>query len=167
MSVVMAPHRARAQSASEYQIKAAFLSKFAGFVQWPSEMDDGPICIGIIGVDPFGHFLDQGVEGETINGRQLQVRRFQSVAEVGRCQILFISSSESGRLREILNRLQGKPVLTVGDMRGFCESGGVINLKLIDSAIRLEINVAAGQRVGLRFSYKLLRLAKITPGAAQ
>ena len=102
--------------------------------------------------------------GQRINGREFQVRRFQSVADAGRCQIVFISSSERDRLREILIRLQGKPVLTVGDMRGFCESGGIVNLKLIDSAIRLEINQAAGQRVGLRFSYKLLRLAEITPG---
>jgi hypothetical protein len=165
----MLPTRAftQAQSASEYEIKAAFLSKFASFVQWPADMDDGPICIGIIGTDPFGRFLDQGVQGQKIYGREFQVRRFQSLAEVGRCQILFISSSEKGKLREILSQLQGKPTLTVGDMRGFCESGGVINLRIIGSSIRLEINVDAGQRAGLRFSYKLLRLAKITPGGGQ
>jgi len=167
MGVVLTPVRAGAQSASEYEIKAAFLSKFASFVQWPAEMDDGPICIGIIGADPFGRFLDQGVQGQKINGREFQVRRFQSVAQVNRCQILFISSSEKGKLREILSQLQGKPILTVGDMHGFCESGGVINLKMSDSGIRLEINTEAGEKGGLRFSYKLLRLAKITQGGGQ
>ena len=167
MGAVMPPARVRAQSASEYEIKAIFLSKFASFVKWPVEMDDGPICIGVIGADPFGRFLDEGVQGQKINGREVQVRRFQSVAQVSRCHILFISSSEKGRLREVLGQLQGKPLLTVGDLGGFCESGGVINLKVVDSGIRLEINTQAGERAGLRFSYKLLRLAKITQGGGQ
>jgi hypothetical protein len=80
---------------------------------------------------------------------------------------VFISASEGRRLREILGQLRDRPILTVGDTAGFCESGGIINLKATDSGLRLEINVEAGQRTGLQFSYKLLRLAKIVQGSRQ
>jgi hypothetical protein len=165
MGVSLTGSRAGAQTAPEYEIKAAVLYKFARFVSWPADSDNTPICIGVIGKDPFGRFLDQGVQGQTINGRAVHIRRFQYVSEVGHCQILFISSSEERRLREILGQLRGKPILTVGDVPGFCESGGVINLKVIESCIHLEINVEAGQQTGLQFSYKLLRLAKIVQGS--
>jgi hypothetical protein len=163
----MAGRRTSAQTAPEYEIKAAVLYKLASFVSWPADSDNAPICIGVIGKDPFGRFLDQGTQSQTINGREVHVQRFQSVAEVGHCQILFISASEGRRLRETLGRLEGRPILTVGDTAGFCESGGIVNLKVTDSGLRLEINVEAGQRTGLQFSYKLLRLAKIVQGGRQ
>jgi hypothetical protein len=156
--------RLSAQTAPEYEIKAAVLYKLASFVSWPADRDSEAFCIGVIGRDPFGPFLNQGAQGRTINGREVHVRRFQSVSEVGHCHILFVSASEGRRLRETLGQLRGKPILTVGDMADFCESGGIINLKVTDSGLRLEINVEAGQRTGLQFSYKLLRLAKIVQG---
>jgi hypothetical protein len=167
MGVSMTGSKVVAQTAPEYEIKAAVLYKLASFVSWPADRDSEAICIGVIGKDPFGRFLDQGAQGRTINGREVHVERFQSVSEVGHCQILFISASEGRRLRETLAPLRGKPILTVGDVAGFCESGGIINLKVTDSGLRLEINVEAGQQTGLQFSYKLLRLAKIVQGSRQ
>jgi hypothetical protein len=163
----MTGSRAGAQTAPEYEIKAAVLFKFASFVSWPADRDNAPICIGVIGKDPFGRFLDQGAQSQTINGREVHVQRFQSVSEVGHCQILFISASEGRRLRETLIQLRGRPILTVGDVPGFCENGGIVNLKVTDAGLRLEINEEAGERTGLQFSYKLLRLAKIVQGSRQ
>jgi hypothetical protein len=79
---------------------------------------------------------------------------------------VFISASEQSRITEILEAFRGKPVLTVSEVPGFCERGGFINLKVIESAIRFEINAAAGERAGLRFSSKLLSLARIVPEAS-
>src|SRR2546425_4849649 len=53
----MAPVSALAQldrSAAETQIKAAFLYKFSGFVEWPPKAftrPDSPFTIGVIGAD--------------------------------------------------------------------------------------------------------------------
>jgi YfiR/HmsC-like len=163
----------RAQSASEYEIKAAFLYKFASFVQWPAGVANSPpgsppaganpICIGVLGADRFGPFLDHVVRGKLVGGREFAVERFHSAGQALHCEIVFISGSEQSRMREILEAFRGRPVLTVSEVPGFCELGGSINLRLIDAAIRFEINVAAGERAGLRFSSKLLSLARIVP----
>lgn len=161
----------QAQSVSEYEIKAAFLYKFASFVQWPAALPGsppaaaGPMCIGVLGADRFGSFLDQVVSGKLVGGRAFTVERLHSAGQALHCEIVFISSSEQGRMSEILSMLRDKPVLTVSELPGFCEKGGLINLKVVNSAVRFEINVAAAERAGLRFSSKLLSLATIVAEA--
>jgi hypothetical protein len=150
-----------ADAANEYTLKSAFLYKFASFVVWPDSLPSGPLRIGVLGEDPFGSALEDVVKGKSINGRAFEIRRLRPGREPGRCQILFISSTETRKLRAILDHLQCSPVLTVSDMPGFCEQGGAIRLGLEDNRVRLEINPDAAERAGLQLSSKLLSLARI------
>jgi hypothetical protein len=158
---------ARAQSVSEYEVKAVFLYNFAKFVEWPPDLSSNvnePFVIGIVGRDPFGDAVEQSLLRNTLNGRALAIRRFKREQDARGCQILFISASERKRLQALLASLQGDPVLTVGDTENFAKAGGVIAFTLEDNRVRFEINVDAAQRAGLRISSKLLSLAKIVRG---
>jgi hypothetical protein len=155
------------QTATEYEVKAAFLYKFASFVAFPTQGSTAPICIGVIGEDPFGETLDAVVKDKTVNGRSFVIRRFNAGQDVEGCQILFISASEKRRLRGILDGLQAAPLLTVGDMPGFCESGGMVKFDLADDHVRLDINVKAAERARLQVSSKLLSLARLVPDVGQ
>jgi hypothetical protein len=162
---VLSP-KARAQSPSEYQVKAAFLYNFAKFVEWPSNLfRDGhdPLVLCVAGDDSFGNLLDAVVQGKMANGRLLTVRRLQREDEARGCQILFISSSERNRVRPVLKSLNGASVLTVGETEGFAQQGGMINFTLEVNRVHFEINVDAAERAGLKISSKLLSLAKIVP----
>jgi YfiR/HmsC-like len=160
------PPLLRAQTAAEYELKAAFLYKFASFVEWPHGSAEHSLCIGVIGRDPFGADLDRVVQGKTVNGRPFRIRRFESGKAVGGCQIVFISSSERDRLPSILDLLKGTPTLTVGDVPGFCQSGGMITLRLVGDHIRLQINLEAAERSNLQLSSKLLSLASVVRAGA-
>ena len=157
--------RLAAQSAGEYEVKAAFLYKFASFAEWPDALSNGPLCIGVLGQDPFGPALDEVVKGKSYQGRSFEIRRFKPGQESHKCQILFISALEPKKLREVLDRLQGAADLTVGDVPGFCESGGMVNLGLAGNKVQLEINVEAAEKAGLHLSSRLLSLAKIVRAA--
>jgi hypothetical protein len=151
----------RSQTGSEFEIKAAFLYKFASFVEWPHDARNLPISICVVGQDPFGSALDRVVQDKKLNGRAFVIRRIKPGEAIGECHILFISASERKRLKPELDRLQGAPVLTVGDMPAFCESGGAINFAMADNRVQLEINPTAAERAGLQLSSRLLSLAKI------
>jgi hypothetical protein len=154
---------AQAQTANEYQVKAAFLYNFVKFIEWPSDaFNDGSnsFVIGVIGDDPFGGALDQSVSGKSVNGRQLSVRRLQWGQDLRACHILFISSSERNRLAQIFASLRGASVLTVSDMGQFIQQGGIINFILEASRVRFEINATAAGQARLKISSKLLSLAK-------
>jgi len=161
---MMALHTVSAQSVSnEYQIKSAFLYNFARFVQWPSDAfatDNAPIYIGIIGKDVFGETLE-ALEGKTIGGRKVVVRRFGRGEVFDKCHVLFVSPSEKENLAQIFYRLNGSNILTVGDTEGFCREGGIINFYKVESKVRFEINLDAAGRAKLKISSKLLSLASI------
>jgi hypothetical protein len=155
---------ARAQSVTEYQVKALFLFNFAKFVDW-SSTDPAtaatPIALCIMGENPFGDFLKQTIKGKTINGRELVIKHLMSGQSARGCQMVFISASERRRIRPILESLEGTGILTVGETGGFARLGGVINFILEDNKVHFEINVDAAQRARLKISSKLLSLAKI------
>lgn len=150
-----------AQSADEYEVKAAFLYKFASFVVWPPASGTGSLCIGVIGQDPFGPSLDRMVQGKTVDGRPFRIRRFKTGENVDGCEIVFVSMSERRHLPSILDTLKREPVLTVGDVPEFCESGGVVALRLEGDHIHLQINLEAAERANLQLSSKLLNLASV------
>ena len=160
------PGTAQAQSVNirEYQIKAAFLFNFLQFVKWPPATfttPNAPLKIGILGDDPFGSALDDTVEGEAIGGHRLMVVRSPRVEELEDCQLVFVCSSESDHVDEILAELGSKPILTVGEVEGFARKGGDIDFYLVGERVRFEINPQSARRCGLQISSQLLALGRI------
>lgn len=147
----------------EYVVKAAFLYNFAKFVVWPDDQlgeDRGPVTICIVGQDPFGNALEP-FQKKTVKGRALSFERVEGLDEIAQCHVLFISSSEKEKLPFILQRIKNRNILSVSDMEGFAEAGGMINLVNRESKVRFQINVDAVGREGLEMSSKLLHLAEI------
>lgn len=148
--------------APEPRVKAAFLYNFTKLVNWPTNAfasSDTPLVIGVLGRDPFGKELDNILAGRKTGGRTIQAARFKSVEEVEDCHVLFISDSERRKLKSIQNVLKDKPILTVGDTKGFVEHG-MIELVKSDETINLRINLDAANQAGLQLSSRLTRLDK-------
>jgi len=155
---------AQSKAPTEYELKAAFLFNFARFVEWPSSAfssPQSPFLICVLGTDPFGSTLDDAMLRHSIQGRPTALLRIKHVSDIVGCQILFVPSSESHRLPEITAKLRGQCVLVIGESENFASSGGVIQFSLEESRIRFLINTDAADRSGLKFSSKLLALAKI------
>jgi hypothetical protein len=160
------PAAAQTVRAAAHQVEAVFLFNFAQFVYWPAEAfadSQAPLVIGILGVDPFGSFLDETVRGDTVGGRPFEIRRYRGIEEIKNCHILFISRSEADRLEDMLAALKDRPILVVSDDDGFALRGGMIQFVIERSRIRLRINLEAAQAARLLISSKLLRSAEIVP----
>ena len=148
----------------EYRVKAAFIFNFAKFVEWPAAAyagNRGELTIGILGDDPFGRILDLTVEGKTVGGRRVRIRRCDSVDDVKGCQILFISLSEDEHLPQITEKLKGMPVLTVSELDSFTQKDGIVKFFMEDNKVRFEINIDQATRSGLKISSQLLYLAHV------
>jgi len=153
---------------SEYEIKAAFIYKFAKFIEWPAgieQADRDSLIIGILGHDPFGFIMEKVIGGKTVRGKVITVERYHTVDEALQSDILFISESEMPRLDFIINRLSGRDILTVSDTQDFTSKGGMIYLYMHEKHIRFMINIEAASEAQLKFSSKLLKLAEIITSA--
>jgi hypothetical protein len=155
---------AQSPGPTEYELKAAFLFNFAKFVEWPPSAFANPqsaFLICVLGPDPFGSALDDALLRHSIQGHAVALLRMKRTADIVGCQILFIPASERNRLPEVTAKLRGQSVLVIGENEDFASSGGVIQFALEQNRIRFLINTDAADRSGLKFSSKLLALAKI------
>lgn len=147
---------------SEYGIKAVFLYNFAKFTEWPEGTFNTPeesIDICILGEDPFEEAIN-AIAGKSVRNRNIVIRNCKRLEEARGCHILFISESEQSRVKEILRRLEGKPVLTVSDMNAFVEARGMIELIRADNKIRFRVHLGSVRGAGLKISSQMLKLAK-------
>jgi YfiR/HmsC-like len=147
----------------EYQVKAGFLLNFAKFIEWPADAFPArdtafTICLAD---DRLQGALEQAVQGETWNGRPLLVKPIDSGSDVRQCQVVYISLAARQKTMEILMAAANVPVLTVGETTDFITAGGIIRFTQGGRRIRFEINPDAAERVSLRVSSRLLRLADI------
>jgi hypothetical protein len=157
-----------APQAPEYRIKAAFLYNFTLYTEWPPnafERADSPILLAVAGEDPFGLQLDSAVRGKTVQGRSIEVRRYERAADVPPCHLVFLSDSQARNLPQLLRRLEASPLLTVGETEDFIRAGGVIRFFVEENKVRFEVNVDAALRAHVKFSSKLLSLARIARDA--
>lgn len=150
-------------SADEYKVKGAFLLNFAKFIEWPAatfRASTDPISICIFGKSPFGAEFERAAKSLDIGGHKIAIQDDVAFTALSACQIVFVSSAERKRIRPLFERLKGMNVLTVGEIDGFLNSGGVINFGLDGGKIRIEINAEAAEQANLRISAKLLSLGQ-------
>jgi hypothetical protein len=147
----------------EGQVKVAFIYHFAKFVEWPTEAfrsENSPFGIYILGNDPFGPYWDI-LNGKTIKGRKILIRRISRLENLEDCHIFFIGATERPYLRALFLQLKKYPVLTVGDGDRFAAWGGMIGFIQVDGRINFEINRDRVTESRLKFSSQLLKVARL------
>jgi hypothetical protein len=159
------PDAALAAASAEYQVKTAYLYNFAKFIQWPADAfadSSSPIVIGILGEDPFGSSLDQVISQRQAQGRSLRIERYQSLADIKHCHLLFVSRSEAKRQSELLRAIADSGLATVGESADFTHDGGQIRFFFTsDQTIKIEVNPQAAKRAGIFISSRIMKIARI------
>ena len=161
--ILAGPCAAQTGTQREYELKAGVLYHIIEYVEWPAgSLSDHPpaIQVGLLGQMPFADALEV-LDGKTIQGRKLVVRRLGNATEAVNCQVVFIGASEKPRLEEIVGELRQRPILTVSEVEGFAERGGMVNLVAGQNRIVMEINREVANEARLNISAQLLRLAKV------
>jgi hypothetical protein len=155
--------KAEREKPTDYQVKAAYLYNFAKFVSWPPKPDASTpsksfdLCV--LGKDPFGPLLDSTVADETIDGKKVVVSRISKAQDSAPCSLVFVSHSEAERLKPVLEALRSSNALTVSDIPGFADQGGMIGFVIAENRVRFEVNLVAAQHAGLALSSELLKVA--------
>jgi hypothetical protein len=146
----------------EYRVKAAFLYKFASFVEWPAGTfanDTAPFNLCILGSDPFGGRIEEAVAGQSVGGHRVVLRKID-VAEPGsRCHAMFVSASGAQSAADALKAVSGTPTLTVTDS-ALGSTAGIVHFVIVDDRVSFDIDNVAAARNRLVISSKLLAVAR-------
>lgn len=163
--------QAPAQSVNiERQVKAAYLYKFASYVEWPPSAfnsSNSPLVIGVIGADAVADELEHIVAGHTVNGRTVIARKLKRGESLAGLHMLFIGHLEKTHLLEIFSEAKNKPLLTITESEDAHVLGSMINFVVTDDRLRFEVALAPVESGGLKISARMLTAAyKVRPVAS-
>lgn len=148
----------------EYRVKAAFLYKFAKFVEWPSSADvDAPFVIGVAGDSRVVEIIEGVVRGKTVRGRSIHVRHVRSNEDPNACNMLFVTVYADRQSADLVREARARAVLTIGEGALFLRDGGLIRFIANGNRVRFQINAAGAEQAGFRISSQLLSLSVVEP----
>ena len=156
------------------EAKSAYLRYIAVYATWPGEPADDhqPIVIGVVGDDPNGVITP--IRNRLESGRELLARKRPirlldvqltsgegvDLAALASCDLIFLSEGAEEDWQRIQSAVNALPILTVGEIKGFAESGGMIEYfsPRRSGKVRMKINLQTMRRAGIMLSAQLLAL---------
>jgi hypothetical protein len=145
---------------TEDAVKAAYLYRFAGYINWPERGSvETPFTIDVLGAPGIARELRHLLPGHPINGQVAQVREISGNRDLGNAQIVYIAAGHADLVRTLLPRSSGASMLLVTDEDGGLSAGSALNFLTIDRNVRFEVSLSAAERWGLKISSELLGVA--------
>lgn len=152
-----------APAVSESALKAALLLKLGRYTYFPGDEQPQQQRICVLGQSRVKADLEKLVAALP-DADAVSLDYPASAAEATDCQLIYVAQSEQRRLSNILSELDGVAAVTLSDMDGFAQRGGMIAmLKDPHNAgqIKLWISRENAARQGIKFNAQLLRLATL------
>jgi hypothetical protein len=154
-------------SSRDTLVKAAFLHKFASFVEWPPAAfarPDSPLHIGILGDDLVWRDLSDLARDRDRDGRPVTVTRLTTGDALTGFHILYLKASSPSRIADLIATVP-EGTLTVSDSDGAHPRGSVLSFYLDEGRVRFGISLEAAAHQKLRLSPKLVAIARQLQGA--
>jgi hypothetical protein len=163
LAIIAVAQFAHAQEfAEEAQVKAAYLHKFPGFVEWPEGAVPAnpaePYVIGVAGAEAIFSHLTRIAQGRLVQGRQVVVRRIADVKSAQAVHVLFIGRESARTAAAWIAQVRERPILTVVEDLGL-QSHAILNFVVRDGTVRFEASLPAATEAGLKLSSRLLAVA--------
>ena len=150
---------------TELQVKAALVFRVAKFINWPAQAfgsasDPFVTCVASH-TDAASRAFDD-LQGKLLGGRTLVVRRVTGdMLDLRQCHAVFFPADSGSDVDYALGKLEGTPVLTIGEDEAFIKRGGMLALVTRDQRVRFSINLGVTKHAGLEVSSQLLQLATV------
>jgi hypothetical protein len=146
-----------AQSADIYSLKAALVYNFAKFTKWPNNTINENLSVCYFN-DLYKSSMER-LSGKKVSKYFISINKIENIVDVDQCHLIYIDRS----MRDVLNRLflkvKGKSILTVSDISGFYDEGGMIEVTVKENKIRFLINLNPVNESKIVLSSQLLKLA--------
>lgn len=140
-------------------VKAAFLYRFASYVEWPDVNQSSSFIIAVSGADGVADHLEKLLPGITVHGKPATLRRVARPSDLEGVHILYIGPDALSHTRAMRQAASKLAILLVTeDPQGF-DAGGIINFVEQNRNVRFEVSLAGAERARLRIDSALLAVA--------
>lgn len=149
--------------ALENEIKAVYIHNFIRFTEWPGEVStpEQSRVLSILGNLSLLKTLKKETFRQVAKSTSLQTYACQMPACLKESHALFIDSSQRRQVPKIIRSLKNRPILTISDIPGFADKGGMIEMKNENGRVAFIVNLRAAFKAKLYISAQLLQLAEL------
>jgi hypothetical protein len=160
--LLLMPILAFAQDVTESALKAAFIYNFAKFTEWPAAVTPAaePLVLCVLGDAAVSEALERAVKGRLLGGHSMAVSHLEPTGVHPVCHVLYVSGVTAVRAAQIVAGLRDAAVLTISDVDGFTDLGGIAQFFFEHGQLRFTVQLEAAKRAHLEISSKLLILAR-------
>lgn len=148
----------------EYQIKAAFLLKFASYVEWPAAAftdNNSPLVIGVLGSQSMYDNLQEISQNQKVQDRAVQVLKLEQGQIPEALHVLFTTSAlVNGRLPLPADATVMSTLIVTENIQLQADSEGMINFSIMDNRVNFDVALVPAQKAGLKLSSRLLQVAQ-------
>ncbi len=155
------------RAASEYQIKAAYLVKFARYIEWPPSAFAGPndpLVIGVLEGGPLGSGLEKERFPTAVGTRPVVLRTMTSLQEARACHMVFVVGGQEREEEAWFRELGSRGVVTVADSLNGLSRGAIMALFLEasprGSRVVFGANLPAAKAAGVQLGASMLSSAR-------
>lgn len=149
--------------ASEASVKAVFLFKFPGYIEWPATAftsATAPFTFGVMGQEDVAAELERLVAGKQWSGHPMAVKRVNGDNNIAGLHVLFVGRGAAERTGAVVRAAQLPGLLLVTENEKGLAYGAAINFVLHEDRVGFEVAPEAAEKNGLRISSRMLAVAR-------
>ena len=150
-----------AEGVGEYRVKSALVLNFARFTDWPAGAlggEDMPFNICVMGEAHLAKDFES-LEGKHTGARPVVVTMDASLEQSSTCHVIFVAGTNREKLPRLFSAVYGRPILTIGEMNAFTDSGGMVNFVNVNGRLKFIVNLKNVHASKMNMSARLLKLA--------
>jgi len=146
------------------ELKAAVVSSFAPFIEWPDGAfpANAPMALCVVNDVGVAQALERNIAGRSVGSHKLTVTAISGDAPLPPCHVIYIAGPETKRALQMASSTMA---FTIGDAADFVATGGMVKLFRHDDRLHFEVNLDPIQRAGMKLSSRVLVLADVVRDA--
>lgn len=147
-----------AEKTDPHSLIAALSYNFAKYASWPEHVagsDTVELCY-------FSKRLKNSFDAlkeKPIYDKPVSAKLLTKIEQSDACHLVFVKNGERHLVQRLFVHLADRPVLTVSDIAGFIDEGGMIEIVKVKNNFRFKVNMKQLDKAQLKMSSQVLKLA--------
>jgi hypothetical protein len=141
------------------KMKAIFIMNFTKLIEWPASYRGGNFVVGVIGDSPLYTELKKMAQTKKVANQSLEIKKFSTVEDIGKCHILFVSENKSQDITSVVEKVKANSTLIITSKQGLVDKGSGINFIVKNNRQKFELNKENVEKNKLKVSSNLEALA--------
>jgi len=157
-------HAAERVRAGVSDLTSVYIYNFIRFTDWPESVfrqGKAGLMINVLHNQDVYDILQTIIARPAGQQLDLELQSCMQSDCIQNSSVLFIGESDRGHFSQLLELVEGKPILTISDIPGFAAQGGMVEIKYHNEKLTFVVNLQAVKDAGLYISAQLLQLGEI------